>query len=97
MCYPRDPEKKIGRAKKRGLESSQRLSIIFVRSEWWAFSVRNLTTNREMKQYYTEYQKIKLVNSPVDGADLGGGGRGAPPPSPPPRDDLRLSNTTGIL
>ena len=26
----------------------------------------------------------------------GGGGGGAPPP-PPPRDDLRFSNTTGIL
>ena len=30
------------------------------------------------------------------GADLGGGCRGCAPP-PPPRDDLRLSNTTGIL
>ena len=29
------------------------------------------------------------------GADLGGGCRGAPPR--PPRDDLRFSNTTGIL
>ena len=28
------------------------------------------------------------------GADLGGGCRGC---SPPPRDDLRFSNTTGIL
>ena len=27
----------------------------------------------------------------------GGGGGGAPPPPPPPRDDLRFSNTTGIL
>ena len=27
---------------------------------------------------------------------VGGGGRGGPPP-PPPRDDLRFSNTTGIL
>ena len=31
------------------------------------------------------------------GADLGGGCRGCTPPSPPPRDDLRFSNTTGIL
>ena len=30
------------------------------------------------------------------GADLGGGCRGCIPP-PPPRDDLRFSNTTGIL
>ena len=30
------------------------------------------------------------------GADLGGGCRGCAPP-PPPRDDLRFSNTTGIL
>ena len=29
------------------------------------------------------------------GADLGGGCRGCAPP--PPRDDLRFSNTTGIL
>ena len=29
------------------------------------------------------------------GADLGGGCRGCVPP--PPRDDLRFSNTTGIL
>ena len=27
----------------------------------------------------------------------GGGGGGPPPPPPPPRDDLRFSNTTGIL
>ena len=27
----------------------------------------------------------------------GGGGGGGPPPPPPPRDDLRFSNTTGIL
>ena len=32
------------------------------------------------------------------GADLGGGCRGCAPRSPPsPRDDLRFSNTTGIL
>ena len=30
------------------------------------------------------------------GVDLGGGCRGCAPP-PPPRDDLRFSNTTGIL
>ena len=30
------------------------------------------------------------------GADLGGGCRGCAPP-PPPRDDLRFSNSTGIL
>ena len=29
-------------------------------------------------------------------ADLGGGCKGCAPP-PPPRDDLRFSNTTGIL
>ena len=27
----------------------------------------------------------------------GGGGAGGDPPPPPPRDDLRFSNTTGIL
>ena len=32
----------------------------------------------------------------VPGADLGGGCRGCAPP-PHPRDDLRFSNTTGIL
>ena len=31
------------------------------------------------------------------GADLGGGCRGCAPPPPPTRDDLRFSNTTGIL
>ena len=31
----------------------------------------------------------------ITGADLGGGCRGSAPPSP--RDDLRFSNTTGIL
>ena len=31
------------------------------------------------------------------GADLGGGCRGCAPPPPHPRDDLRFSNTTGIL
>ena len=31
------------------------------------------------------------------GADLGGGGRGCAFPPPLPRDDLRFSNTTGIL
>ena len=32
---------------------------------------------------------------PGAGADLGGGCRGCTPP--PPRDDLRFSNTTGII
>ena len=40
----------------------------------------------------TELWQIKASNS---GADLGGGCRGCAPP--PPRDDLRFSNTTGIL
>ena len=55
-----------------------------------------MTTIREVKQYDTEYQQIKLVNSPLNGADLGEGCRGCVPP-PLPRDDLRLSNATGIL
>ena len=38
----------------------------------------------------------KKVASSFTGADLGGGCRGAHPP-PLPRDDLRFSNTTGIL
>ena len=34
----------------------------------------------------------------ISGVDLGGDGRGgAPTHPPPPRDDLRFSNTTGIL
>ena len=45
-----------------------------------------------MKQYFTEYQQIKFVNSPVNGADLGGGCRECLS-----WDDLRLSNTTGIF
>ena len=45
--------------------------------------VRIITTIRELKQYYTEYQQIKLVNSPLNGADLGEGCRGCVlPPSP---------------
>ena len=33
----------------------------------------------------------------MPGGGGGGGGGGGPPPPPPPRDDLRFSNTTGIL
>ena len=33
----------------------------------------------------------------ASGADLGGGCRGCAPSPPAPRDDLRSSNTTGIL
>ena len=43
--------------------------------------------------------KLRYTAS-VAGADLGGGCRGCappPPPPPPPGDDLRFSNTTGIL
>ena len=36
-----------------------------------------------------------MANMVNAGADLGGGCRGCAPP--PPRDDLRFSNTTGIL
>ena len=45
-------------------------------------------------QFISVYSFIYLFT----GADLGGGCRGCapPPPPPPPRDDLRLSNTTGI-
>ena len=47
---------------------------------------------------------IRFIHSPLiittknshTGADLGGGCRGCAPP-PPPWDDLRFSNTTGIL
>ena len=42
-------------------------------------------------QFISVYSFIYLFT----GADLGGGCRGCAPP-PPPRDDLRLSNTTGI-
>ena len=35
-----------------------------------------------------------MLKSYAAGADLGGGCRGC---APPPRDDLRFSNTTGIL
>ena len=43
--------------------------------------------------------EIMYTRDPFAGADLGeGAGPGCAPPSPPPpRDDLRLSNTTGIL
>ena len=43
-----------------------------------------MTTIREVKQYDTEYQQIKLVNSPLNGADLGEGCRGCVPPPPSP-------------
>ena len=39
---------------------------------------------------------IRRRSTPVSGADLGGGCRGCAPP-PSPWDDLRFSNTTGIL
>ena len=35
------------------------------------------------------------IEQTLSGKDLGGGCRGCAPP--PPRDDLRFSNTTGIL
>ena len=38
---------------------------------------------------------LALLGLKYTGADLGGGCRGCAPP--PPRDDLRFSNTTGIL
>ena len=38
---------------------------------------------------------LKAIYGQKTGADLGGGCRGCAPP--PPRDDLRFSNTTGIL
>ena len=38
---------------------------------------------------------LALLGLKYTGADLGGGCRGCVPP--PPRDDLRFSNTTGIL
>ena len=41
--------------------------------------------------------EIMYTRDPFAGADLGEGAGGAHPPPPPPRDDLRLSNTTGIL
>ena len=41
--------------------------------------------------------EIMYTRDPFAGADLGEGAGGAPPLPPPPRDDLRLSNTTGIL
>ena len=37
------------------------------------------------------------LDRPPSGADLGGGCRGCTPPPPAPLDDLRFSNTTGIL
>ena len=38
---------------------------------------------------------VELSQAFVTGADLGGGCRGCTPP--PPLDDVRFSNTTGIL
>ena len=40
---------------------------------------------------------VRVAYSPQTGMDPGGGCRGAHPPAPPQRDDLRLSNATGIL
>ena len=40
--------------------------------------------------------ELVAAQSRVAGADLGGGCKGCAPPTPL-RDDLRLSNTTGIL
>ena len=51
---------------------------------------------------YSQIRKIQLTGKKIfhngissPGADLGGGCRGCAPPLP--RDDLRFSNTTGIL
>ena len=41
-----------------------------------------MTTYRELKQYYTKYQQIKVVNSPLNGTYLGEGCRGCVPPPP---------------
>ena len=41
------------------------------------------------------FKRVKALRNTNTGADLGGGCRGYAPP--PPRDDLRFSNTTGIL
>ena len=48
----------------------------------------------------TSGYSISLIRDPArgtTGADLGGGCRGCAPLPPPSRDDLRFSNTTGIL
>ena len=54
--------------------------------------------NRVKESYWirnTVYSLTRFAGPSTSGADLGGGCRGCAPP--PPRDDLRFSNTTGIL
>ena len=69
-------------------------------------SINNTTHNTwRRSSIFFSHHLFWLTNRCVSGADLGGGyrgcarggGRGAPPPPPPLRDDLRFSNTTGIL
>ena len=43
------------------------------------------------------FVSTRYLDQVKSGADLGGGCRGCANPPPPPRDDLRFSNTTGIL
>ena len=56
------------------------------------------TCQFSLLQYYSIVQKVNFppeLSTFAAGADQGGGCRGCAPP--PPRDDLRFSNTTGIL
>jgi len=52
---------------------------------------------RGTSPYRHEHSNLMILETVCSpGADLGGGYRGCDP-IPPPLDDLRLSNTTGIL
>ena len=60
----------------------------------FSLSIRAASLQPESPGYEFE---LVAAQSRVAGADLGGGCKGCAPPPTPLRDDLRLSNTTGIL
>ena len=78
----------------RDKRSEQNCAFCSLRKE--ENSINNTTHNTWRRSSISfSHHLFWLTNRCVSGADLGGGCRGCAPP--PPRDDLRFSNTTGIL
>ena len=64
----------------------------------WSIRLRNLPfTNKYPEEVWRPFESVNYWHFTFSSrADLGGGCRGCAPPTPP-WDDLRFSNTTGIL